>query len=227
MENKILIKFTSNSNGNATNYSNLSQTEVIERLQKSILDETLIGSNIRFGKNSKAYIFTLKDDPYESKRGKITIVTNSKIYDKDDANILALDSISRQMGQVKVQRTQKIMALLVAGTIALTSYGPAIARNFKDSANEAIDKIVTADNSTFQKETQNINDYVAELNKARAENGVGPVGISNEAWRESETEALKQAEKDYLETNKEEQFRKELEDEIIVQNGEEMKGRTR
>lgn len=227
MKNNILIKFISDSNGNATNYSNFPQTEVIEMLQKSILDETLIGSNVKIGKNNKTYIFTLKDDPYESKRGKITIVTNSRFYGEDDANILALDSISKQMGQVKVQRTQKIMALLVAGTIALTSYGPAIAENIKDSANEAIDKIVTADNNAFKKETQHINDYVAELNKARAENGVGPVGISNEAWRESEAEALAQAEKDYLEENKEEKFRKEFEDEIIARNEEEMKGRTR
>ncbi len=226
-KNLVSIKFRSGSSGNATNYSNLSQTEIIEILQKSILDNTLMGSNIKIGQNNKTYIFTLKNDPYESKKGKIIISTNPKLYDANDANILALDSISKSIGKVTINRNKAIIAIIAAGAITLASYGPAIGKFASESFKSMANELAKMDNANFQKENSSVNSYLDEINKSREEEGLRPIQMTEEEWEQiqkEETSAKRQAEIDYLNNNPEEQFRRELEQSILEKNKEESKG---
>lgn len=195
-KNDIVVRFVSDSHGDKAiakqgnrENANVSQRAIIEMLQESVGKGTFISGKVQKQNDGNTlYIYTLKED--NGKKGTIIINTDPRYYGESDANINELRAISERGNSIKYwNKTKMVASLILVGGI---TFGAVTTIGF------GLGKVIYEADKSEQEYQQD--DYVAELNKAREENGAKPIEWSYDEKTQFERDKS-QSNKEYYEQN--------------------------
>lgn len=161
----VEIKFTSDHIGNKTNYSNLTQTKIMQQLEEAIAKKEVLSVTVvneRLGEKHFCFpVMEEKINPVTKKKewkntGNLIIIADKRVCG-NNANVVRLEQISKKISHVSYSNTTKIKKV---GKFVLAVTGAAILTVGAVKGIQAgTEAFIEWDNENFAREQERIEQY--------------------------------------------------------------------